>query len=76
MVSSNTPGRIIGYGYKIFVSLDENTLVADAARIMYERGVGSVIVTYNYVERDLRQSVRMITARLSSTSGCSEQRSI
>jgi hypothetical protein len=75
-VSSNTPGRIIGYGYKIFVNLDENTLVADAARIMYERGVGSVIVTCNYVERDLRQSVRMITARLSSTSGCSEQRSI
>ena len=63
MVSSNTPGRIIDYADKDFVTLDENTLVADAARIMYERDVCSVIVTHNDVERDLRQSVGMITAR-------------
>jgi CBS domain-containing protein len=63
MVSSNTPGRIIDYADKDFVTLDENTLVADAARIMYERGVCSVIVTHNDAERDLRHSVGMITAR-------------
>ena len=63
MVSSNTPGRIIDYADKDFVTLDENTLVADAARIMYERGVCSVIVTHNDAERHLRQSVGMITAR-------------
>lgn len=63
MVSSNAPGRIIDYADKEFVTLDENTLVADAARIMYERGVCSVIVTHNDVERDLRHSVGMITAR-------------
>ena len=63
MVSSNKPGRIIDYADKDFVSLDENTLVADAARIMYERGVCSVIVTHDDVERHLRQSVGMITAR-------------
>ena len=63
MVSSNTPGRIIDYADKDFVTLDENTLVADAARIMYERDVCSVIVTRNDAERHLRQSVGMITAR-------------
>ena len=63
MVSSNKPGRIIDYADKDFVSLDENTLVADAARIMYERGVCSVKVTHNDVERRLSQSVGMITAR-------------
>lgn len=63
MVSSNAPGRIIDYADKEFVTLDENTLVADAARIMYERDVCSVIVTRNDAERHLRQSVGMITAR-------------
>ena len=60
MVSSNTPGGIIDYADKDFVSLDENTLVADAARIMYERGVCSVIITRDDVERHLRQAVGMI----------------
>jgi len=62
-VSSNAPGKILDYADKDFVSLDENTLVADAARIMYERNVCSVIVTRNDTERQLRQSVGMITAR-------------
>ena len=36
---------------------------AEAARIMYERDVCSVIVTHNDSVRLLRQSVEMITAR-------------
>lgn len=57
------PRKVIDFADKDFVSLDENTLVAEAARIMYERDVGSVIVTHNDSERLLRQSVGMITAR-------------
>ncbi|MBD0300131.1 MAG: CBS domain-containing protein [Nitrososphaera sp.] len=55
--------KIIDFADKDFVSLDENTLVAEAARIMYERDVCSVIVTHNDSERLLRRSVGMITAR-------------
>jgi CBS domain-containing protein len=54
--------KVIDFADKDFVSLDENTLVAEAARIMYERDVCSVIVTHNDSER-LRRSVGMITAR-------------
>jgi CBS domain-containing protein len=57
------PSKVIDFADKDFVSLDENTLVAEAARIMYERDVSSVIVTRNDSERLLRQSVGMITAR-------------
>jgi hypothetical protein len=56
MVSSNKPGRIIDYADKDFVSLDRNTLVADAARIMYDRGVCSVIVTHNVMLKDALDS--------------------
>jgi predicted transcriptional regulator len=63
MVSSNTPDKIIDFVDKDFVSLDENTMVAEAARIMYERDVCSMIVTRNDSVRLLRQLVRMITAR-------------
>jgi predicted transcriptional regulator len=42
MVSSNTPDKIIDFVDKDFVSLDENTMVAEAARIMYERDVCSM----------------------------------
>ncbi|MDQ4100930.1 MAG: CBS domain-containing protein [Thermoproteota archaeon] len=55
--------KIIDFADKDFVSLDENTLVAEAARIMYERDVCSVIVTRNDSEKQFRQSVGMITAR-------------
>ncbi len=63
MASSNAPDKIIGLADKDFVSLDENTLVAEAARIMHERDACSVIVTRNDSEKLLRQSVGMITAR-------------
>ena len=48
--------KVIDFADKDFVSLDENTLVAEAARIMYERHVCSVMVTHNDSER-LRRSV-------------------
>ena len=54
--------KVIDFADKDFVSLDENTLVAEAARIMYERDVCSVIVTHNDSEK-LRRSVGIITAR-------------
>jgi signal-transduction protein with cAMP-binding, CBS, and nucleotidyltransferase domain len=57
------PSKFIDFAERDFVSLDENTLVAEAARIMYERGVCSVIVTRIDGERLLRQSVGIITAR-------------
>ena len=57
------PRKVIDFADKDFVSLDENTLVAEAARIMYERDICSVIVTRNDSERLLRQSVGIITAR-------------
>lgn len=57
------PRKVIDFADKDFVSSDENTLVAEAARIMYERDVCSVIVTRSDSERLLRQSVGIITAR-------------
>jgi CBS domain-containing protein len=63
MVNTKKPPRkVIDFADKDFVSLDENTLVAEAARIMYERDVCSVMVTRNDSERLLRQSVGIITA--------------
>ena len=56
--------KVIDFADKDFVTLDENTLVAEAARIMYERDVCSVIVTRNdNSEKLIRQSVGIITAR-------------
>jgi signal-transduction protein with cAMP-binding, CBS, and nucleotidyltransferase domain len=65
MVHTKKPPReVIDFADKDFVSLDENTLVAEAARIiMYERGDFSVIVTRTDGERLLRQAVGIITAR-------------
>jgi signal-transduction protein with cAMP-binding, CBS, and nucleotidyltransferase domain len=57
------PRKVIDFADKDFVSLDENTLVAEAARIMYERDICSVIITRTDSERLLRQSVGIITAR-------------
>jgi CBS domain-containing protein len=49
---------------KDFVSLDENTSVAEAASIIYERGINnSVVVTHNDSETLVRHSVGIITAR-------------
>jgi CBS domain-containing protein len=61
--SEKPPSKVIDIADKDFVSLDENTLVAEAAMIMYERDVCSVIVTHNDGQRQLRKSVGMITAR-------------
>jgi CBS domain-containing protein len=55
--------RVIDFAEKGFVSLDENTLVAEAARIMYERDVCSVIVTRNDTNKLIRKSAGIITAR-------------
>jgi CBS domain-containing protein len=64
MVHTKKPhSKVIDVADKDFVSLDESTLVAEAARIMYERDVGSVIVTLNDSETLARQSVGIITAR-------------
>src|SRR5919108_6075676 len=57
------PSKVIRFADKDFVSLDENTLVAEAARIMYERDVCSVIVTRNDTTKSFRQSVGIITPR-------------
>src|SRR5919198_589347 len=57
------PRGVIDFADKDFVGLDENTLVAEAARIMYERDVCSVIVTRNDINKSFRQSVGIITAR-------------
>jgi CBS domain-containing protein len=64
MANTKKPSsKVIDVADKDFVSLDENTLVAEAAMIMYERDVCSVIVTHNDGQRQLRKSVGMITAR-------------
>lgn len=64
MVHRKKPPRgVIRFADKDFVSLDENTLVAEAARIMYERDVCSVIVTRNDTIKSFRQSVGIITPR-------------
>jgi len=63
MANIKPPRKLIDFADKDFVSLDENTLVAEAARIMYERDVCSVIVTHNDSETLHRRSVGMITAR-------------
>jgi CBS domain-containing protein len=63
MANIKPPSKVIDFADNDFVSLDENTLVAEAARIMNERDVCSVIVTHNDSERLLRRSVGIITAR-------------
>jgi len=55
--------RILDFADKDFVSLDENSLVAEGARIMYERDACSVVVTHNDANKLFRQSVGIITAR-------------
>jgi len=63
MANIKPPSKAIDFADNDFVSLDENTLIAEAARVMYERDVCSVIVTRNDSESLLRQSVGIITAR-------------
>jgi CBS domain-containing protein len=63
MANIKPPSKVIDFADNDFVSLDENTLIAEAARVMYERDICSVIVTRNDSESLLRQSVGIITAR-------------
>lgn len=63
MANIKPPSKVIDFADNDFVSLDENTLIAEAARVMHERDICSVIVTRNDSERLLRQSVGIITAR-------------
>lgn len=46
-----------------FISLDQNTLVADAAKTLYEREGCSVIVTQNDPETSLRIPIGIVTER-------------
>ncbi len=57
------PRRVAEFADEDFVSLDEDTLVAEAARIMYERDVCSVVVTRNDRERSIRLPIGIITSR-------------
>jgi CBS domain-containing protein len=50
------------FAEKDFVTLDENTLIGEAAKVMYERGICSIIVTRNDSTKT-RQAVGIITAR-------------
>jgi CBS domain-containing protein len=57
------PKKIMDFAEKDFVTLDENTLIAEAAKAMYERDVCSIIVTRNDSESKTRRAVGIITAR-------------
>ena len=48
---------------RTFVSLDENTIVAEAAKAMYQSEVCSIILTRNDPERGSRVPVGIITER-------------
>ncbi|AFU59977.1 MAG: CBS domain-containing protein [Nitrososphaera sp.] len=55
--------KVIDFAEKDFVTLDENTLIAEAAKAMYERDVCSIIVTRNDRASNTRRAVGIITAR-------------
>jgi predicted transcriptional regulator len=65
MVHTKKPhSKVIDVADKDFVSLDENTSVAEAASIMYERDINnSVVVTHNDSETLVRHSVGITTVR-------------
>ena len=48
---------------KSFISLDENTLVAEAAKTLYEREGSSIVVTRNDPKTRLRVPVGIVTER-------------
>ncbi|SRR5690606_7275432 len=48
---------------KSFISLDENTLVAEAAKTLYEREGSSIVVTRNDPKTGLRVPVGIVTER-------------
>jgi CBS domain-containing protein len=55
--------KIVNFAEKDFVTLDENTLIGEAAKAMYERDVCSILVTRNDNASGARQAVGIITAR-------------
>ena len=55
--------KIIDFAERDFVSLDENILVGEAAKTMYERSICSAIVTHNDESSKLRLPIGIITAR-------------
>jgi CBS domain-containing protein len=55
--------KIMEFAEKDFVTLDENTLIAEAAKAMYERDICSIIVTRNDNTSKTRQAVGIVTAR-------------
>jgi CBS domain-containing protein len=55
--------KAIEFADKEFLVLDENTLVAEAAKIMYERDACSVIITKNSGSARLRIPVGIVTSR-------------
>jgi len=57
------PDTVGDIANQAFVSLDENALVADAAKALYERKECSVIVTGNDTTSDARIPVGIITER-------------
>lgn len=65
MIRTKAPKRIIDLADRDFLSLDENKLVGEAAKIMYERDFCSVIVTRNErgQSQRFRRSVGIITSR-------------
>lgn len=56
-------GKIMDFAENDFVTLDENTLIGEAAKIMYERDVCSVVVTRNDNASKIRHAVGIITPR-------------
>lgn len=55
--------RALEFADKDFLALDENTLVGEAAKAMYDRDACSIIVTRNDSASKTRQAVGIITAR-------------
>lgn len=55
-----TAGQVVD---RTFIALDENTLVAEAAKTLYEREGCSIIVTRNIAGRKARIPVGIVTER-------------
>ena len=63
MVSKIGALKIIDVASTTFISLDENVLVADAAKILYEQDGCSIIVTQKGANSKIRIPVGIVTER-------------
>ena len=54
---------VINFAKLDFVSLDENTLIGEAAKAMYERDISCAIVTHNDTIQKIRLPIGIVTAR-------------